>query len=127
MSIMATIRLLANMNISPKTVEALQHAGWDIVRVSQFLPVNASDEEILALARRQGRAMVTQDLDFSALLALGGRDRPSLITRRLATSDPETLALRLLDELPHFKQVVQEGSVMTIEDVAVRVRKLPIG
>lgn len=124
---MAAIRLLADMNISPKTVEALRHRGWDIVRVSQFLPVNATDQEILALARRQGRAVVTQDLDFSALLALGGYKQPSLITLRLTVSDPETVTRRLLDELPRFEEVLQEGRVVTIEDSAVRVRKLPIG
>jgi len=85
----ANIRFLANMNISPKTVAALQQYGWEIVRVSDILPVNATDEEILELARRQDRVMVTQDLDFSALLALGGYDRPSLITLRLSTFDPE--------------------------------------
>lgn len=123
---MAAIRLLANMNISPKTVEALQQQGWDIVRVSQFLPVNASDQEILSFARRQGRVVVTQDLDFSALLALGGYKRPSLITLRLAVSDPETITQRLVEILPQFEQLLQEGCAITIEEVATRVRKLPI-
>ena len=42
---MATFRFLADMNISPKTVEALKRLGWTISRVSQHLPVNASDPE----------------------------------------------------------------------------------
>ena len=87
----ADIRFLANMNISPKTVEALREQGWDVVRVSELLPVNASGQEILELGRREDRALVTQDLDFSALLALGGYNRPSLITLRLSVSDPATI------------------------------------
>jgi len=82
------IRFLANMNISPKTVDFLSKQGWDIIRVSNILPVNASDQEILDIARQERRVVVTQDLDFSALLALGGYDRPSLITLRLSLSDP---------------------------------------
>jgi len=124
---MAAIRLLANMNISPRTVEALRQHGWDIVRASEFLSVNASDQAILSFARREGRVVVTQDLDFSALLALGGYERPRLITLRLAVSDPETITRRLLDELPRFEQVLRESCAITIEDIAVRVRKLPIG
>ena len=85
---MAGSSFLADMDISPRTVEALCQRGWDIVRVSRFLLVNARDAEILQLARQQGRVMVTQDLDFSALLALGGHDRPSLITLRLYASVP---------------------------------------
>ena len=77
MNDVANRRLLANMNISPETVNALHEKGLDIIRVSQILPLTSSDAEILDLARRENRVVVTQDLDFSALLALGGFDRPS--------------------------------------------------
>lgn len=62
---MKPLRLLADMNISPQTVEALQREGWDIIRVSQELPADASDEEILEFARQAERVVVTQDLDTS--------------------------------------------------------------
>jgi len=68
----APLRFVADMNISPLTVNVLAAEGIDIVRVSSLLPVNASDESILGLARQQGRVVITQDMDFSALLALGG-------------------------------------------------------
>lgn len=122
----AHIRLLANMNISPQTVEALQQHGWDIIRVSQVLPVTASDGEVLELARREDRVVVTQELDFSDLLALGGYDRPSLITLRLLVSDPEKVPQRLLDLLPRLEQVLREGCAVTIEEFSVRIRRLPI-
>jgi predicted nuclease of predicted toxin-antitoxin system len=123
---MPSVRLLANMNISPKTVETLRAQGWDIVRVSQLLPVNATDQQILDLAREQGRTVVTQDLDFSALLALGGHDRPSLVTLRLAVADPETVSRRLMGTLGGLEQTLQKGCAVTIEDLTVRVRTLPI-
>jgi predicted nuclease of predicted toxin-antitoxin system len=123
----ASKRLLANMNISPKTVKALRKEGWDIDRVSQFLPVNTSDQEILAFARQEDRVVITQDLDFSTLLALGGFDRPSLIILRLSEGDPDTVSRRLIEVLPRIEQALSEGCSITIEDVAVRVRKLPIG
>jgi len=120
-------RLLADMNVSPKTVDALQQRGWDVIRVSRVLPMDVSDDEILGFARREGRVVVTQDLDFSALLALGGYDQPSLITLRLAISDPETVTRRLLDVLPGLEGVLREGSAVTVDDVAVRVRRLRVG
>jgi len=52
------------MNISPKTVGALQQRGWDIIRVSEVLPMDAADDEILEFARASRRVVVTQDLDF---------------------------------------------------------------
>mgnify|MGYP005842355065 CR=1 FL=1 len=123
---MTYLRLLADMNISPKTVDALRQRGWDIIRVSQILPMDAEDEEILGLARREDRVVITQDLDFSALLVLGGYDRPSLVTLRLATSDPETVTRRLLDVLPGLEEVLRKGSAVTVDDATVRVRRLPI-
>ena len=124
---MPNLRLLANMNISPDTVAALRQHGWDIIRVPQVLPMNASDQEILDLARGDDRTVITQDLDFSALLALGKFSRPSLISIRMSVSDPETISRKLLKVLPEMEKVLQEGCAITIEDAAVRVRKLPIG
>ena len=123
---MVRIRLLADMNISPKTVASLRQQGWDVIRVSELLPVDASDGEVLELARREGRVVITQDLDFSALLALGGYDRPSLITLRLSSGDPEAVARRLLEVFSRVESALQHGCAATIEDAVVRVRKLPI-
>ncbi len=123
---MAHPRFLADMNISPKTVEALQKQGYDIIRVSQVLPANASDRKILEFARQEDRSVITHDLDFSALLALGGHSRPSLITLRLSASDPEMVTERLLYILPQIEQILREGCAATIEDFTIRIRRLPI-
>jgi len=53
----------------------LQQQGWDVIRVSQVLPMGASDDEILEFARREDRVVITQDLDFSALLAQGDNEK----------------------------------------------------
>lgn len=122
----APVRFLADMNLSPLTVAALAAEGMEIVRVSSLLPAHASDEEILNLARRQGRIVITQDMDFSALLALGGYDRPSLVTLRLLDTDPEVVTQRLRQVLPQIESILREGCAVTIEDRTVRARRLPI-
>jgi predicted nuclease of predicted toxin-antitoxin system len=101
------LRFLADMNISPLTVEALAAEGVDIVRVSSLLPVNAPDEKILALAREQGRVVITQDMDFSALLALGGYDQPRLVTLRLLNTDPPVVTERLRAILPQIADALR--------------------
>jgi len=120
------LRLLADMNIPPKTVALLRERGWDIVRISDLLPVDAEDEQVLERARAEGRVVVTHDLDFSTLLAVGGHDRPSLLTLRLATADPEAVAQRLLQVLPEVADALQEGAAVTVEEATVRIRRLPI-
>jgi predicted nuclease of predicted toxin-antitoxin system len=120
------MRFLADMNVSPATVADLASDGIDIVRVSSLLPVNAPDKEILDLARREERAVITHDVDFSALLALGGYDRPSLVTLRLLDTDPDLVTQRLRHVLPKIEVALYEGSAVTIDDKSVRVRELPI-
>ncbi len=123
---MTSLRFLVDMNLSPKTVTNLQQHGWDILRVSQVLPMDAEDSEILEFARQHNRVIITQDLDFSSLLALGGHEKPSLITFRLSVPDPEIITQKLLEFLPQITNRLAEGCAVTIDDRKVRVRRLPI-
>ena len=63
------LKLLADLHISPYTVGLLRKAGYEIVRITELLPPTASDEEIIDLALREGAVIITQDLDFSSLIA----------------------------------------------------------
>lgn len=123
---MTSLRFLADMNLSPKTVADLRQQGWDIIRVSQVLPMDAEDSEILEFARQQNCVVVTQDLDFSSLVALRGYAKPSLITLRLFVSDPETITRKLLAVVPQIEEALTEGCAVTIDHLTVRVRRLPI-
>ena len=66
------LRLLADVHISPITVAELQASGYEIHRVTEVLPAYASDAEIIERARHEESVIVTQDLDFSALIAQSG-------------------------------------------------------
>lgn len=123
---MTNIKLLADMNISPATVSNLQIQGWDIIRVVEILPATASDLEILEFARGEERVIISQDLDFSMLLAVGGYSKPSLITLRLSFTDPEAVTQKILSSLPQIDEILTQGAAVTIEDNNIRIRKLPI-
>jgi len=124
--LLGAFRFIVDLNISPQTVEALSQQGWSIGRSSQWLPSTATDDEILDFARGEGFVVITQDLDFSALLALGGHDQPSLVTLRLSSSDPDFVTQRLLEAAPLLGKALVESCAVTIEDSVVRIRKLPI-
>lgn len=123
---MKNIRLLADLHISPKTVASLQQQGYDIRRISEILPANSPDLDILKLARSTNSIVVTQDLDFSMLVALSGKTQPSLITLRLSEATPDLVTQKLLAILPKIEELLQSGSAVTIKNDLVRIRKLPI-
>ena len=78
------MRLLADLHIAPRTVEYLKSLGHDVVRVSQVLLPTSPDHEIIAYAARDRRAILTQDLDFSAEIAVSGQAYPSVVLLRLS-------------------------------------------
>lgn len=114
------------MHISPRTVEFLRTHGHDVVRVSEILPPQASDETIVARADEAGRIVLTQDLDFSAIIALAGRRAPSLISLRLTSARIEYVNAILAKVLPDLEEQLAAGAIATVQDQRVRVRQLPI-
>ncbi|XWK86384.1 MAG: DUF5615 family PIN-like protein [Phormidium sp.] len=123
---MNNLRFIADVHISPLTVTSLQQQGYDILRSTDLLPATAADREILELARIEGRIVITQDLDFSMLIALGSYNQPSLITLRLSSAKPDVVTQRLLQIIPQLEEELREGSALTVDDNSVRIRKLPI-
>lgn len=121
-----TLRFLADMNVSPLTVNALSSEGWATIRVSNVLAANASDATILAFARQYDYVIITQDLDFSTLLALGGFERPSVITLRLKDTAPEIVTARLKSVLAEISESLDKGCAVTVDDRSLRIRYLPI-
>ncbi len=120
---MSGLHLLADVHISRLTVAALRSQGYHIVSITDLLPATASNAEILELARVEGRVVLTQDLDFSMLVALSNYGLPSLITLRLSSARPDVVAQRLLDVLPTVETELTEGAAITISDDSVRVHE----
>jgi predicted nuclease of predicted toxin-antitoxin system len=78
------MRFLADAGISPKTVEFLREIGHDVVHVRELNMQRAADEVVADRARAESRIVLTFDLDFGEVLALGILDRPSVVIFRLA-------------------------------------------
>lgn len=55
------MRILADENLKPAHVSALDAAGHDVVRVRELLEKGVSDREVLAAARESDRIIVTYD------------------------------------------------------------------
>jgi len=120
------MKLLADTHISPDTVAFLIGLGYDAVRINDVLPADASDSRIIAAARRQRRVILTQDLDFSKLLASSGAEQPSVISLRLSSSRVGAVNSVLAKVLPLIEGDVDKGAIVAVSGGTVRVRPLPI-
>jgi predicted nuclease of predicted toxin-antitoxin system len=121
------MRLLADVHISPRTVAFLGGLGHDIVRVGpSYLRSTASDREIVAAAIDDDRTIITQDVDFSAIVALSSSARPSVVLLRLASARIELVNSLLGRALPMIADDLAAGALVTLDEHQVRVRRLPI-
>ena len=123
---MPKVGFLANMNISPITVEALRNHGWDIVRVSEVMDEKSKDIDVLVYAQKQNKVVITQDLDFSQILALRGYAKPSLINLRFENASPDFVTARIIDVVSSMEKELEEGVVVTVDETSARYKNLPI-
>ena len=67
---MSVIRLLIDMNLSPRWSGILSEHNIEAIHWSNVGRVDAPDVEIMAYAKANNYAVFTHDLDFSAILAI---------------------------------------------------------
>jgi predicted nuclease of predicted toxin-antitoxin system len=73
-----TPRVLANENFPFPAVALLRERGVDVVAVAESM-AGASDEEVMALARDEGRVLLTFDRDYGELVFSRGHAPPPSI------------------------------------------------
>lgn len=120
------IRFLADVGVSISTVQALRDLSHDAFHLAERGLERLVDDEILSLARSEGRVVVAFDLDFGDLLAAGGHAGPSVILFRVSDQTPASVTPRLLEVLAQQEDALRAGAIVIIEDRRYRVRRLPI-
>lgn len=121
------MRFLADGGISPRTVEFLTQLGHEVVHVRTLGMQRAPDPEVIERALADSSVVLTFDLDFGEVLALGVLDKPSVIIFRLADERSDSVNQRLSEVLADRSAELDSGALILVEDTRYRVRKLPIG
>jgi predicted nuclease of predicted toxin-antitoxin system len=121
------MKILIDMNLSPKWVAVLEEAGRQAIHWSSVGPQNAPDHEILSYAKSKGYVVFTHDLDFGAILAATKADCPSVIQVRTQDVSPQHLSPLVLSALSQFEAYLEEGALVTVDEKKSRARILPLG
>lgn len=120
------MKFLADMGISPKTVHHLQSLEHDAVHLNDLGLSRLPDSEILQKARQEGQIILTNDLDFSDLLAAGGYALPSVIIFRLKDMRAINVNHYMEKILTGYEDELKGGIVMSVRENRIRAHKLPI-
>ena len=122
------MRFLVDQCLSIELADHLAAAGHDAVHVASYGLSRAGDAEILARAATEGRVLVSADTDFGGLLAARDATVPSVVLfRRRARRRAHEQAMILLTKLAAFAADLDAGAIAVIDDVGIRIRRLPIG
>jgi predicted nuclease of predicted toxin-antitoxin system len=115
------MRLLLDMNLSPASVDFLEAEGWETVHWHAVGEPNAPDSEIMVWARAHGYCAVTNDLDFSAILAATRAEGPSVVQIRAQDLAPAALA-PTGTVLRQYAASLASGAILTLDARGSRVR-----
>ena len=108
--------MLADENIDPEVVRFMRSKGFDVQDVIENGWAGLDDEQILELAHRDGRAVVTHDSDFGTLAIPKGNPftgifylKPGHIDTAFTLQSVTALLEKVEEVHPPFIVVVQHG------------------
>jgi len=120
------MKFLLDMPVSSFLVKVLQAHGHEGVHAHELGMDRAPDTDLLEIARRDGRIIITADLDFPRLLALSLAEGPGIILFRGGNySDTEMgdLLDKILTTVPAN---VLEASICVVDKKRIRITRLPL-
>ncbi len=104
-------------------------AGATRVRGCPLVYVGAAtapDTEILAYAHRHNLVLITNDLDFSAILAASAGASPSVVQIRTQDLLSDAAVSIVAKALEAHREDIKRGALLSIDEGGTRVRMLPL-
>jgi predicted nuclease of predicted toxin-antitoxin system len=100
----------------------LIHLGYDVWWTGE-LPADPGDDEILAIAKKEGRILVTLDKDFGELVFLHGLAHAGIL--RIVEIPSKMQGTSIHHVLQAFGDELAHGAIVTLKENRIRVR-LPL-
>lgn len=120
------MKLLVDMNLSPRWVDVLAGAGIEAAHWSTLGANDASDSAIMAYANANDYVVLTHDLDFSAILAATHGEKPSVVQIRADDVSPNAIGSQVIIALRQMASELNEGALLTVDPNRTRLRVLPL-
>ncbi len=120
------MKLLVDMNLSPRWIGLLTDSGVDAVHWSVVGKGNAADTEIMAYAMTNECIVLTHDLDFSAILAATQGKKPSVVQIRADDVSPSAIGVQVVAALRQMESELEAGALLTIDPGRTRLNLLPL-
>jgi predicted nuclease of predicted toxin-antitoxin system len=109
------MRILVDMNLTPRWLSLLQSDGHETVHWSSIGAPRATDREICDYARARQMIILTNDLDFPQILAHTREAGPTVIILRGEPLTPERRGESLLQAMKAHAPELLAGAILSID------------
>lgn len=120
------MKILVDMNLSPRWADYLAAAGFDCIHWSKVGAKDATDSELMRWAAEHSYVVLTNDLDFGAILAATSQRRPSVLQLRSDLLTPNAVGPAVLAAIEQTRDALQAGALVSIDANRARLRLLPL-
>ncbi len=117
------MRFLADESCDFAVVRALRGAGYDVLCISESSP-RAEDSEVIRLAVREGRVLLTEDKDFGRFVYSHGQETLGVIFLRFPTFVRRQISRDVVNLVKQQGEKLA-GCFITVQPGRIRVSHTP--
>ena len=117
------LKILADENISPKIVTFLRSHGIDVLDVKEQGWFGKEDEELLIIAYKENRFVLTHDSDFGTLAIYEGKKYYGIIFIRVKNLNPSNV-IKVCKQLLELKTDIKQRTLIVVEESRLRIRQI---
>ena len=120
------MKFLLNENIPPSLSSLLLKISWDSSHAYQLGLNGKSDVYLVEYAIQNEFVIITHDLDYSRIVSLSGKDKPSILSFRLDKISADLLFNLIRLNKIQLEHYLQKGALIGIDEKGFRFRTLPV-
>ncbi|MCB9770228.1 MAG: DUF5615 family PIN-like protein [Candidatus Omnitrophica bacterium] len=116
------MRFKIDENLPIELAETLRKAGFDAMTVTEQGMVGSSDDNLFDICCREGRTLVTFDLDFSDIRTYPPDDSPGAIVFRLNHQEKSYVLEWAAKMIPRLSLEPIAGHLWIVSEQGIRIR-----
>jgi len=120
------MKFLLDMNLPPQLATLFRENGYESVHWTDVGSRTACDKDIVRWANENDWIIITNDLDFGAILAMERLCLPSVIQLRRLELFSDSVFPILERVIKQCESELKRGAIIVIDEKRMRVRLLPL-
>ena len=117
------MKFLADANIAPRVIKALRQADFSVKSISEEGQGEISDEEVIKLATKENRVILTHDKDFGNVLIYPVLKHKGVILIRLRDQKPQNVIKHLVLFLKTIPPEKIKNNLIILTEKGIRIYK----